>query len=185
MNARSCTPLRPVPVRIEDETAPFQAIVARLDTIPGVNARAAQVIIAEIGVDMTQFATPGHLASWAGMCPGNYESAGKHYGGTTRKGDPWLRGVLGEAGDGAARGKDTYLQSRYRRIAARRGKKRALVAVGHGILVAAWHMISNDADYHDLGPRYFLTRTDPARQARRLVCELHQLGYRAIITPAQ
>ncbi|SCL24925.1 IS110 family transposase [Micromonospora inyonensis] len=169
--------------RIEDEIRPFQTIVARLDTIPGVNARTAQVLIAEIGVDMSRFPTPGHLASWAGMCPGNHESAGKHHGGATRKGDSWLRGALGEAGAGAARSKDTYLQARYRRIASRRGKKRALVAVGHSILTAIWHMISNDTDYNDLGAAYFLTRTDPARQARRLLGQLHQLGYQAVITP--
>jgi len=173
-----------VSARIDEEISPFLAIVARLDTIPGVNARIAQVIIAEIGVDMTRFPTAGHLASWAGMCPGNYESAGKHLGGTTRKGDSWLRGALGEAGASAARSKDTYLQSRYRRIAARRGKKRALVAVGHSILTAIWHLISNDADYTDLGATYFLTRTDPARQARRLVGQLHQLGYQATLNPA-
>ncbi|WP_218105633.1 transposase [Micromonospora inyonensis] len=132
---------------------------------------------------MSRFPTPGHLASWAGMCPGNHESAGKHHGGATRKGDSWLRGALGEAGAGAARSKDTYLQARYRRIASRRGKKRALVAVGHSILTAIWHMISNDTDYNDLGAAYFLTRTDPARQARRLLGQLHQLGYQAVITP--
>jgi transposase len=172
-----------VSARIDDEIAPFQVIVGRLDTIPGVNTRAAQVIIAEIGVDMSRFPTAGHLASWAGMCPGNHESAGKHHGGATRKGDSWLRGALGEAGSGAARSKDTYLQARYRRIASRRGKKRALVAVGHSILTAAWHMIANDTDYNDLGPAYFLTRTDPARQARRLVGQLHQLGFQATLNP--
>jgi transposase len=172
-----------VSARIDDEIAPFQVIVGRLDTIPGVNTRAAQVIIAEIGVDMSRFPTAGHLASWAGMCPGNHESAGKHHGGATRKGDSWLRGALGEAGSGAARSKDTYLQARYRRIASRRGKKRALVAVGHSILTAAWHMIANDTDYNDLGPAYFLTRTDPARQARRLVGQLHQLGFQTTLNP--
>jgi transposase len=173
-----------VSARIDEEISPFLAIVARLDTVPGVNARIAQVIIAEIGVDMTRFTTAGHLASWAGMCPGNYESAGKRLGGATRRGDPWLRGARGEAGASAARSKDTYLQSRYRRIAARRGKKRALVAVGHSILTAVWHLISNDVDYTDLGATYFLTRTDPARQARRLVGQLHQLGYQTTLNPA-
>jgi transposase len=170
--------------RIEEEIAPFQAIVERLDTIPGVSVRIAQVLIAETGADMTRFPTAGHLASWAGMCPGNHESAGKHHGGATRKGDSWLRGALGEAGTAVARSKDTYLQARYRRIASRRGKKRALVAVGHSILIAVWHMLTNDVDYNDLGPAYFLTRTDPSRQARRLVDQLHQLGFQVALNPA-
>lgn len=140
-----------VSARIDDEIQPLQNVVTRLDTIPGVNVRTAQVILAEIGVDMSRFPTPGHLASWAGMCPGNHESAGKHYGGATRKADSWLRGALGEAASRAARSKDTYLQARYRRIASRRGKKRAVVAVGHSILTAIWHLISNDTDYDDLG----------------------------------
>ena len=119
------------------------------------------------------------------MCPGNHESAGKHHGGTTRKGDSWLRGALGEAAAAAARTKNTYLQARYRRIAARSGKKRALVAIGHSILNAIWHMISNDTDYQDLGPDHFLTRTNPARQAHRLITQLHRLGYQAVVTPVQ
>jgi transposase len=117
------------------------------------------------------------------MCPGNHESAGKHYGGTTRKGDPWLRGALGEAAASAARTKNTYLQTRYRRLAARRGKNRALVAVGHSILIAIWHMISNDIGYRDLGADHFLAHTDPTRQARRLVNQLRQIGYQAVVTP--
>jgi transposase len=171
--------------RIDTEIQPFQATLARLSTIPGIGARLAQVIIAEIGADMTRFPTAGHLASWAGMCPGNHESAGKHHGGATRKGDSWLRGALGEAAASAAHTKNTYLQARYRRLAARRGKKRALVAVGHSILIAIWHMLSNDIDYHDLGADHFLNRIDPAKQARRLVHQLQQLGYQTLVTPIQ
>ena len=169
--------------RIDEELQPLQPAVARLSSIPGISTREAQVILAEIGADMARFPTAGHLASWAGMCPGNHESAGKHYGGTTRKGDSWLRGALGEAAASAARTKNTYLQTRYRRLAARRGKKRALVAVGHSILIAIWHMLSNDIDYHDLGPDHFRNRVDPARQASRLVQQLQQLGYQTVITP--
>jgi transposase len=169
--------------RIDTEIAPFQAIVELLDTIPGVGIRTAQVLIAETGADMSRFPTPGHLASWAGMCPGNHESAGKHHGGATRKGDSWLRGALGEAAAGAARTKDTYLQARYRRLAGRRGKKRALVAVGHSILIATWHMITHETTYSDLGPNRFLTRTDPDRQARKLIGQLHQLGFQVTLNP--
>jgi transposase len=173
-----------VTAQIETEIAPFQAIADRLDTIPGVNQRAAQVIIAEIGVDMTQFPTPAHLSSWAGMCPGNNESAGKHFSGRTRKGDRWLRAVLGEAAAAAAGTKDSYCRARYHRLAARRGKKRALVAVGHSLLVAAWHVINDEASYQDLGALHFLTHVDPARQTRRLVANLQQLGYQVQLSPA-
>ena len=171
--------------RIEHEIAPLQTEVERLSTIPGVGTHHAQVILAEIGTDMTRFPTAGHLASWAGVCPGNHESAGKHGAGTTRKGDSWLRGVLGEAAAAGSRTKNTYLQARYRRLVTRRGKKRALVAVGHSILTAIWHMLTNDTDYHDLGASHYLNRLDPARQARRLVHQLHQLGYQAVVTPTQ
>jgi transposase len=141
---------------VDREMAPFTAQRDRLDTIPGVSKRAAEVMIAEIGVDMTRFPTAGHLASWAGMCPGNNESAGKHHSGRTRKGDPWLRGILGEVAASAGRSKTTYLGDRYRRLAARRGKKRALVAIGHAVLTAAWQMLSTDTDYVDLGADHYL-----------------------------
>jgi transposase len=170
--------------RIEQEIAPFQATVERLATIPGVSMRIAQVLIAETGADMSRFPTAAHLASWAGMCPGNHESAGKHYGGTTRKGDSWLRGALGEAGAAAARSKNTYLQARYRRIASRRGKKRALVAVGHSILTAAWHMITNELDYTDLGADYFQQHQDRRHATTHLVSKLAKLGYRVTLEDA-
>jgi transposase len=173
-----------VTTQIESEIKPFQAIADHLDTIPGVNQRVAQVIIAEIGVEMARFPTAAHLASWAGVCPGNNESAGKHHGGRTRKGDSWLRAALGEAAAAGVGTKDSYLQAQYRRLAGRRGKKRALLAVGHTILVASWHMISNEVDYQDLGPDHFLTRIDPTRQARRLINQLNQLGYQVQLNPA-
>ena len=165
-----------ISARIADEIAPFQAIVDRLDTIPGVNTRAAQVIIAEIGTDMSRFPTPGHLASWAGMCPGNHESAGKHHGGATRRGDSWLRGALGEACAGAARSKDTYLQAQYARLRVRRGSSRASVAVAHSILTACWHMLQTGELYNDLGGDYF-ARRDPTRTTKRLVAQLERLGH--------
>jgi transposase len=170
--------------QIEAEIAPFQAVADRLDTIPGVNQRVAQTIIAEIGVEMARFPTAAHLASWAGVCPGNNESAGKHHSGRTRKGDSWLRAALGEAAAAGVGTKNSYLQAQYRRLAGRRGKKRALLAVGHTILVAAWHMISNEMDYQDLGPAHFVTRLDPVRQTRRLVHQLNQLGYQVQLNPA-
>jgi len=172
-----------VTAQVEAEIRPFQAVVGRLDTIPGVNQRVAQVIVAEIGVDMSRFPTAAQLASWAGMCPGNNESAGKYFSGRTRKGDRWLRAALGEAAVAAAGAKDTYCQAQYRRLALRRGKKRALVAVGHSQLIAAWHIINDNVGYHDLGPLHFLTRIDPARQTRRLVTQLQQLGYRVELNP--
>jgi transposase len=155
--------------QVEAEIAPFQAVVDRLDTIPGVNQRAAQVIIAELGVDMSRFPTPAHLASWAGMYPGNNESAGKHFCGRTRNGDRWLRAVLGEAAAAAIGTKGSYPRAQYRRLAARRGKKRALVAVGHSRLIAARHVIGAEVEYRDLGPLHFLTRADPARQTQWLI----------------
>jgi transposase len=163
---------------------PFQRLIELLVTIPGVSTRAAEVVLAEIGTDMARFPTAGHLASWAGMCPGNNESGGKRMSGRTRHGDRYLKAVLGQAASSAGRSKATYLGSRFKRIAARRGKKRALVAVGHSILVSTWHMISNDVEYQDLGPDYFLERlgTDgKARKTRRLVGQLNQLGYQVAL----
>jgi transposase len=171
-------------VQIESQIAPFQAAVDRLDTIPGVNARLAQIIIAEIGADMSRFPTAAQLASWAGMCPGNNESAGKHHSGKTRKGDPWLRGALGEAAGAAARTKGSYPAARYRRLVARRGAKRALLAVGHGLLIAIWHMLTHAVDYTDPRVNQPVTPTNRDRQTRRLLSQLHQLGYRVRLEPA-
>jgi transposase len=169
---------------IEAELAPFQAQLAHVTSIPGVGRRVAQTLIAEIGVDMTRFATPADLASWAGMCPGNNESAGKHHSGRTRKGDTWLRAALGEAAAAAARTHDTFLAARYQRIARRRGTKRAVVATGHAILTTAWHLLTHDSDYDDLGADYHTRRADPARQAQRLTAQLASLGYRVTLEAA-
>jgi len=164
------------------EIEPFQRVRKRLRTIPGVSDRLAENLIAETGGDMSRFPTPQQLASWAGMCPGNNESAGKHFSGRTRKGDRWLRGALGEAAAAAARTKGTYLSARYRRLAGRRGKKRAKVAIGHDILVAAWYIMRDGVDYADLGADYFDTHVmDPRRKATRLTEQLQALGYRVTL----
>jgi transposase len=170
---------------IDTETGPFHHARQQLSTIPGVSHRIAEVIIAETGADMSRFPSAPQLASWAGMCPGNNESAGKHFNGRTRKGDRWLRGALGEAAAASARTKNTYLSTRYRRLASRRGKKKAQVAIGHDILLAAWYILSRDVAYHDLGADYFDTHVmDPARKVSRLTQQLQALGYRVTLEHA-
>ncbi len=150
--------------------------VALLCTIPGISQRSAQGILAEIGIDMSRFPTAGHLASWSGMCPGNHESAGKRLSGKTRKGSPYLRQLLVEAANAAARTKNTYLSAHYHRIAGRRGRKRALIAVGHTILVIIYHLLSQQKSYEDLGSNYFDER-DRQHTEKRLVRRLEKLGY--------
>jgi len=163
---------------------PYEAAVTLLVTIPGVARRTAQVILAEIGADMSRFPTAGHLASWAGMCPGNNESAGKHRSGTTRHGSKWLRIALIEAAHAAARTKNTYLAAQYARLKAKRGPSRASVAVGHSILVIAWNLLSTGETYNDLGGDYFENRRNsPARQ-RRLVAQLEAMGHHVTLAPA-
>jgi transposase len=169
--------------RIDAQVRPFRRRIELLVTIPGLSTRAAEVILAEIGADIARFPSAADLASWAGVCPGNHESAGKHSSGKTRHGDPWLKGILGQVASSASRSKGTYLNARYRRIASRRGKKRALVALEHSILVAVWHMFTHDAEYHDLGGDYFLERTGKTRQTRRLVSQLNQLGFQVTLQP--
>jgi len=170
--------------RIEKLLNPHEAAVTLLVGIPGVSYRTAQVILAEIGTDMSRFPTAGHLASWAGMCPGNNESAGKHRSGRTRQGSKWLRIALVEAGQAAGRSKNTYLAAHYARIRGRRGPGRAAVAVGHSILVIAWHLLSTGETYNDLGADYLdKRRSSPARQ-RRLVAQLEAMGNRVTLEPA-
>lgn len=162
---------------IGERMRPFEEVIARLDVIPGVGRRTAEVIIAEVGTGLGRFPTAGHLASWAGMCPGNNESAGKRKTGKTRKGNSALRVALVEAANAASRKKNSYLQVQYRRLVARRGKKKAAVAVGHTILVIAYHLITNkESFYQDLGAHYFDER-DKQRVERRLVHRLEALGY--------
>jgi transposase len=161
--------------RIDEAIAPFAHQVAQLDEIPGVGRTGAQEIIAEIGTDMTRFPTAGHLVSWAKYAPRARQSAGKAKPGTTGKGNPWIAGTLGEAGIGAARTK-TFLGSRYHRLARRRGKQRALVAVGNSILTIAWHLLSDpDARFTDLGPHWH-DRIAPLRRKRQLIAELERLS---------
>ena len=167
-----------------DEKPPLtwaQAIVL-LCSIPGISRRAAEGILAEIGLDMTRFPSAGHLASWAGMCPGNYESAGKRLGGKTRKGSPYLRKFLVEAAHGAAHTKNTYLSAQYHRLAARRGKKKAMVAVGHTILIMIYHMLLQQKSYEELGGNYFDERERRATE-KRLVRRLEKLGYQVELQP--
>lgn len=156
--------------------------VARLDAIPGVNITVIQNVIAEIGPDMSVFPDEHHLCSWAGICPGNEESAGKRLRSATRRGNRWLRRTLTEAAWAASRAKESYFLAQYRRLAARRGSKRALVAVAHALLVTIYHLLKDRQEYHDLGRDYF-DRLDPERLQRYLVRRLEALGLDVNVTP--
>ena len=169
---------------IEQQISPFAAQRDLLMTIPGVRQRAAEVLIAEIGVDMTAFPTPKHLASWAGVCPGNDQSAGKRRSGKTRKGSKWLRATLTESANAAARTKNSYLAAQYQRLRGRRGHAKAVTAVGHSILTAAWHMLQTGELYRDLGGDYF-TRQNPDRLTKRLIRQLEALGHNVTIEPQE
>ena len=171
--------------RIEEQMRPFSRRLDQLATIPGVGQSVAEVIIAETGGDMSRFRTAAHLASWAGVCPGHHESAGKRKSGKTRHGNRWLVGALGTAAMAAARTKDTtYLGARYQRLAPRLGKKKAIVAVEHSILTAVWHMLTDDVDYADLGGDYF-ARLDPEHAMRRIVRQANMLGFTVRFDPIQ
>jgi len=162
---------------------PFEAQVLQLDTIPGVNQRVAEVIVAEVGTDMTRFPNADHLVSWAGMCPGSNESAGKRRNSRTRKGNQTLRGTLTQAGWAAGRSKATYLGATYRRIAARRGRKRASIAVGRSILEIAYFVLRDGVEYQELGVNYYDERKKDA-VIRHAVKRLERLGYKVAIEPA-
>jgi transposase len=168
---------------ITERVRPCEEEIARLGTIPGIDRRGAEILVAEVGTDLNRFPSADHLASWAGMVPGNNESAGKRRSGKTRKGDLWLRTFLVEAAYGAGRTKDTYLGAQYRRLAARRGRKKAAVAVGHSILVIAYHVLLRTVTYEDLGPQYFDER-DREGIKRRLVRRLEDLGYQVTVEVA-
>lgn len=167
-------------LEIEQRTEPFQEVVDRLMSIPGVDRITACALIAEIGTKMSQFPTAQHLASWAGICPGNHESAGKRLSGTIRKGNPWVRRILCQAAWAASHTRDTYLSALYRRLAARRGKKRAIIAVGHTILVIAYYLIARGERYRELGGGYF-DQIHSEGLKRHLVQRLEGLGHKVTL----
>jgi len=170
---------------IEEAIRPFAPEVELLRTIPGVERRTAEGLVAEIGVDMTRFGAASRLASWAGMCPGNNTSAGKHGRGTTRKGSKWLRTYLRQSAKAAARTKVTYLAAHYARLRGRRGSAKATVAVGHSILVATYYILTRREPYHDLGPDHFTRRDSREHHARRLTRQLRALGYCVTLQPEE
>jgi transposase len=160
--------------------APFAEAIGRLETIPGIDRRAAQNIVAEIGADMKPFKSAGHLASWVGICPGNHESAGKRRSGRTTKGNGWLRVTLVQCAWAASHTKGTYLAAQYKRLAARRGKKRALVAVGHTLLWIIYAVLRKKSVYRELGADY-LDRQDKERLTARLLKRLEKLGVKVTV----
>lgn len=167
---------------IEAASASFTEAVMVLETIPGVAEGAATTILAEIGVDMSRFPTAKQLASWAGVCPGNRQSGGKRLSGKTTEGNPWLRAVLGEVAWSISHTTGTYPAALYHRLARRRGKHKAIVAVAHSVLVSLYYMLRDHQPYHDLSPDYF-DRLDTARVQRHYVHRLEQLGYAVTLTP--
>jgi|CXWL01.1.fsa_nt_gi transposase len=170
--------------RVEAMMIPFRAARELLTTIPGIQQRSAEIILAEIGVDMTRFATAAHLASWAGVCPGNNESAGKHRSTHTRHGDLWLQSALVEAAWAAIRTKNSYLAVRFWRIAKRRGQQRAAMAIAHTLLIIIWHMLKDGTIYTEIGVDYLIRNDNPDRRRRHLINQLEHLGYQVELTPA-
>ena len=168
--------------QIDNAMKPYQSQKEHLTTITGVDKKSAECIIAEIGVDMSQFPTPEHLASWAGICPGNNESAGTRRSSTINKGDSWLMGILIQVALAAAKTRNSYLKDKYYRIAARRGKKKAAVAIGHKILGFAYYVLSNKVSYHDLGENY-LDKLNKEVIEKRLIKRLRELGNKVTVEP--
>src|SRR6266508_1596124 len=154
---------------VAERLAPFQAMLERLDVIPGVGRRTAEILLSEIGTDMARFPTAGHLASWAGMCPGHHESAGRRRSGRTRPGPRWLTDVLTESAKAAARTKGTYLAAHHAQLRGRRGEPKAIGATRHDILVAYYHIVRDEVPFRDLGPDWLARRYSPEHRARRLV----------------
>jgi transposase len=170
--------------RLRELMRPFEAALERLDTIDGVGRRTAENLLAELGPDMRPFPSDDDITSWGGMCPGNHQSAGKRHSGRTPGGNKWLRRVLVEAAWAGVKTKDSYLAAQYRRLAPRRGKKRAIVAVGRTILVAAYHILKEEVEYQDLGGDYF-DRLNQEKTRRHLVKRLEKLGYQVELRPVE
>ena len=167
---------------IAERLTPYEEILLRLETIPGIKRRIAEILLAEMGPDMSRFPSAAHLASWAGMCPGNRESAGKRLSGKTRKGSQWLRTALVEAAHAASHCKQCYLSAHYHHLAVRRGKKRAAVALGHTLLVIISHVIAENKEYEELGGDD-LDQVDRQGKEKRLVRQLEKLGFEVSLTP--
>ena len=167
---------------IEQQMRPFQNAVNRWLTVPGIKHRLAWRLVAEVGPTVEAFPSAADIVSWAGICPGNNQTAGKRKSGTTRSGNPWLRRALCEAAWAASKTKGTYLQAQFRRLAALRGPKRALIAVANSILTAGYYMLQRATTYQELGPDYFDKR-NTVRATHRLVKRLEALGHRVILEP--
>jgi transposase len=168
--------------RIAVALEPYAEQVERLQQIPGISREAAEMVLAEVGMDMGRFPSAAHLASWAGVCPGHHESAGKRKTGRTRQGNPWLKTLLVECGWGAGRARRTYLGAQYVRLLRRRGAKKAALAVGHSILVAVYYMLRDGVGYRDLGAEHF-DRLAAERLTHHYVHRLEQLGHRVTLEP--
>ena len=166
----------------EDGQAPFRALILLLSSIPGVSILSATTILAEIGRDMSRFPTAGHLLAWAGLCPGQNESAGKRKSSRLRKGAPWLKTMLVQCAWAAKRQKNSYYLAQFHRLQSRRGPQKAICAVAASILTAIYHMLKNGTRHHDLGADYF-DRRSPAAKARRLVSQLSRLGFEVTLQP--
>jgi transposase len=165
---------------IDEQLRPFAEALALLRTIPGLSRRAGECVLAEVGPTMTPFPSAAHLCSWAAVCPGHDETGGKRRSGKTRRGNRWLRGALTEAAWAASRSKPTYFHGQYRRLAGRRGKKRAIVAVSHSLLIAVYHVLHDRVPYHELGADHF-DRLAPAQLTRYLVKRLERLGHKVTL----
>jgi transposase len=169
---------------VGDRVGPFSDLIRMMDEVPGVNQTVAEIVIAETGADMTVFPTSRQCAAWSGLAPGNRQSAGKRSPAGTRPGNVWLQRALLEAANAAARSKGTYFAAQYRRIARRRGKQKALVAVAHSILVVLWHIMATGEPYRELGADHFDRRHDPDIETARLVRQLQALGHTVTLDPA-
>jgi transposase len=169
--------------QVDARTAAFEPAYKLLLPVPGIDRLSIDVIVAETGTDMARFPTAADLASWSGLCPGNYESAGKRRRVSTTTGNQGLRRTMIEAARAAARTKGSYFGAQYRQIARRRGPNKAAVAVAHSLIELIWHLLSTGEIFEDLGDDYFQTRRDPERQARRLLAQLEDLGFRVSVAP--